>query len=167
MTVSVKQLGGALATVLLLAGCGGESTSEAERVGTEFAGQAVEVCRAALADKQQWAPFPAENFDPRDPDPSQFTEVSGWLADEVAPTFEGWLADLDALGTPPTGQEAWDNVLTAVNEIVELNAAQVQAAREDDTDAFAVATDDLNSTQDKLVAATEEAGVAECADVHA
>jgi len=120
------------ATVVLLARCGGDSPSEADGVGTEFARQAVEVCLAALADKQGWEPFPVADFNPTDPDPSQFAEVSGWLAAEVAPTFEAWLADLEAWGTPLSGQEAWDNVLAA-----ERNAARVRAASEDDTDAFA------------------------------
>jgi hypothetical protein len=166
VAVSLTELALGVAMISLLSGCGGDSTSETDQVGAEFAAQALEVCREALEDKQSWEPFPVASFDPLQPDPSQFVAVSGWLAGEVAPTFEEWLAELEALDTPPSGQEAWDKVLAAVEDIVELNGAQVRAANENDMDAFAAAARDLEARQDELVVATEEAGVAECADVH-
>jgi len=153
------------ATVVLLAGCGGDSPSEADGVGTEFARQAVEVCLAALADKQGWEPFPVADFNPTDPDPSQFAEVSGWLAAEVAPTFEAWLADLEAFSTPLSGQEAWDIVL-APSGTCRVQRSSSSGRERGRHGRLCAATRDLNATQDESVATTEAAGVAECAEAH-
>src|SRR4051812_18858810 len=101
-------------SVLLLAGCGGSSNKQATGVGSEFASKAVAVCEAALADKHDWQPFPATNFDPAHADPSKFPEVATWLTQEVAPTFHMWLSGLQALGTPPSAQADWNATLAAV-----------------------------------------------------
>ncbi len=58
-------------------------------------------------------------------------------------------------------------MLVAVKKIDELNGDQITAAKNHDAAAFAAATAALGSTQDELVAASEKAGVADCADVHA
>ena len=150
-----------------LVACGGVTTSaESPAVGDPFAVSAVSVCQATLAQKEAWRPFPHPEFNPTQPDPSKFPEVAVWLKEETAVTFEAWLAELQALGEPPGGQEAWDDVLAAVQTIVQLNAAQVTAAEDGDTEAFVEAAADLRQTQVELVRATEAAGVAECADVH-
>ena len=78
-----------------------------------------------------------------------------------------WLSGLQALGTPPTAQADWNAVLAAVKKIDQLNSDQIAAANEHDAAAFAAANSALDSTQDELVAASEKAGVADCADVHA
>lgn len=137
------------------------------KVGAPFAVRAALVCAAALKSKQAWAPFPVADFNPTDPDPKKFPEVATWLKEQVAPTFESWLADLRALGEPPTGGDAWKDVLTAVDGIVRLNEAQVVAAKSAGTEEFARATKDLGAIQPDLVRATKEAGVPTCADVHA
>ena len=153
--------------VLLLAGCGGTSDKQTTGVGDEFASKAVAVCAAALADKHDWQPFPVVDFDPADPDASKFPEVSTWLANQVAPTFHMWLSGLQALGIPPAAQEEWNAVLAAVKKIDQLNSDQITAANKHDTGAFAAATSALDSAQDELVASTDKADVADCADVHA
>lgn len=135
-------------------------------VGDPFATRALSVCQQALDAKQAWGAFPAPDFDPNQPDPSVFPEVAAWLEDEVAPTFDAWLDDLTALGTPPTGQESWQDVLSAVGTIVELNTDQVTAAKNDDTEGFVEATRGLEAIQPELERATGAAGVATCADVH-
>lgn len=124
------------------------------------------MCQGALEAKQAWSAFPASNFDPTHPDPSAFPEVAVWLEDQVAPTFEAWLNGLRALGVPPTGRQAWIDVLAAVERIVQLNADQVAAAKAGDTEAFVAATNGLEETQIELERATAAAGVAKCADVH-
>ena len=162
-------IGGLTATccgILLLAGCGGTSDKQTTGVGDEFASKAVAVCAAALADKHTWQPFPVADFDPADPDASKFPEVSTWLARQVAPTFHMWLSGLQALGTPPTAHADWNAVLAAVKKIDQLNSDQITAANQRDTGAFAAATSALESTQGELVAATEKAGVTDCANVH-
>ena len=163
-------IGGLAATclgLLLLAGCGGTSDERATGVGDEFASKAVTVCEAALEDKQGWQPFPVADFDPADPDASKFPEVSTWLAEEVAPTFHLWLSGLQALGTPPAASADWSAVLAAVEKIDQFNSDQITAANKNDAAAFAAATSSLDSIQDELVAASEKAGVADCAKVHA
>ena len=125
------------------------------------------MCEAALEDKHEWQAFPVADFDPADPDASRFPEVSTWLATQVSPTFHMWLSGLQALGTPPAAESDWNAVLAAVKKIDQLNSDQITAANKRDADAFVAADSALDSTQDELVDASEKAGVADCADVHA
>lgn len=173
-----------LVLVLALAACGGDpdgqspalgsqtsssqtsSSQTSSGVGDPFAARAEFACRAALESKQGWTRLPAAGFHPSQPDPAAFPEVAAWLENEVAPTFEAWLADLTMLGTPPSGQESWSDVLSAINTIVELNAAQVAAARSGDGEGFVEARDGLEAVQSELERATAAAGVPTCADVH-
>ncbi|MEO8476972.1 MAG: hypothetical protein ABI572_07955 [Actinomycetota bacterium] len=136
-------------------------------VGDAFAARALSVCESAIESKDDWSALPAPDFDPNHPDPSAFPEVGTWLEDEVGPTFDAWRDDLTALGTPPTGREAWTDVLNAVGAIAQLNADQVAAAKSDDADAFVEATNGLHDVQPQLERATAAAGVAGCAEVHA
>ena len=92
--------------------------------------------------------------------------MAAWLEGEVAPTFEAWLEGLTSLGTPPSGQGSWTDVLTAVGTIVELNADQAMAANNDDVEGFVEAKDGLEAIQPELERATAAAGVPTCADVH-
>ena len=135
-------------------------------VGEEFASRALTVCQSALEAKQAWSEFPSPDFNPTQPDPAAFPEVAAWLQNEVAPTFQAWLDGLTALGEPPTGREPWGDVLTAVEGIARLNAAQVAAAKTGDTEKFVQATNGLEDIQIELEHATEAAGVSSCADVH-
>lgn len=153
-----------------LAGCGSDSESPAtqgEGVGSAFAAKALSVCASAQKSKDGWSPFPVSSFDPEAPTAQDLPEVAVWLEKEVAPTFSAWREGLTALGTPPTGQKAWTDVIAAVTRIERLNATQVEAAKKQDTDAFAQATKALGEVQPELERATTEAGVAKCADVHA
>jgi len=155
------------ASVVVLGACGGEPEGETPSgVGESFAARAASVCQTALESKQAWSAFPAAGFDPNRPDPSAFPEVRTWLEDDVAPTFEAWLDGLTALGTPPSGQGPWNDVLSAVHTIVELNADQVTAAKDNDVEGFVEAKDGLQAIQSELERATASAGVPTCADVH-
>ena len=155
------------AAMIVLAGCGGKSDKQSTGVGDAFAAKALAVCQATLEDKQDWQPFPVSGFDPLHPDPSKFPEVSAWLTEQVAPTFHMWLSGLQALGAPPSAQEDRNATLAAVEKIDNLNGDQISAANNRDASAFAAADTDLQSAQDELVAASEKAGVSDCADVHA
>jgi hypothetical protein len=168
-----------LVLVLALAACGGDpdeqsstlgrptaSGQTSSKVGDPFAARAQAVCQTALEAKLGWRAFPAADFDPSQPDPDAFPEVAEWLDNEVAPTFEVWLDGLTTLGTPPSGQESWSDVLSAIKTIVELNADQVAAAKRDDAEGFVVARDGLEAIQPELERATRAAGVPTCADVH-
>jgi hypothetical protein len=151
-----------------LAGCGkSEPSARGEGVGDGFARRALAVCASAQKSKDGWSPFPVSGFNPTKPQRSDLSEVGVWLEEEVAPTFDAWRDGLTALGTPPTGREAWADVVSAVRRIADLNQAQVNAAKEGDTDAFGQATRGLGEVQPKLERASAQAGVAKCAEVHA
>jgi hypothetical protein len=152
-----------------LVGCGGSKPSATQGVGVgdAFAAKALAVCASAQKSKDGWSAFPVSSFDPSKPTAQDLPEVAVWLEQEVAPTFNAWRDGLTALGTPPTGRKAWTQVLTAVTRIAHLNASQVDAAKKQDTAAFARATQALGAVQPELVGAAVEAGVAKCADVHA
>jgi hypothetical protein len=150
-----------------LGACGSEPGDQTPPgVGESFATRAASICQTALESKRAWSAFPAASFDPNHPDSAAFPEVAAWLEGEVAPTFEAWLDDLTALGNPPSGQQAWSDVLSAIDTIVHLNADQVRAAKSADTEGFAEATDGLHAVQSELERATAAAGVPTCADVH-
>ncbi len=155
-----------LIALIAATGCSADDTQGAA-VGKAFAARALSVCTAAQESKADWSLFPVSDFDPQQPDASQFPEVGAWLESEVSPTFEAWRDDLTALGNPPSGPRPWADVLSAVAAIADLNAAQVEAAKAADVDAFADATKGLQDAQPKLERATAAAGVAECAEVHA
>ena len=165
MLATISSLTATCFFLLLLAGCGGNSNKQAAGVGNVFAGKALAVCEVALESKHGWQPFPVADFDPSNPDVSRFPEVSTWLAEQVAPTFDTWLNEL--LGTPPAAAEAWNATLAAVKKIDQLNAVQIAAANKRDADAFVAADVALEAIQPSLVDAYEKACVADCADVHA
>ena len=154
-----------LPVTLALASCSSQASTPSG-VGESFATRAASVCQTALESKRAWSAFPVADFDPNQPDPAAFPEVATWLEGEVAPTFEAWLEGLTALGTPPSGQPAWSDVLSAVDTIVRLNADQVTAAKGADTEGFIEAKDGLGAVQSELERATAAAGVPTCADVH-
>jgi hypothetical protein len=156
----------AVLTMTLAPAACSSPTATPSGVGEPFATRATAVCQAALEAKRAWSAFPASDFDPNHPDPEAFPEVAAWLEGEVAPTFEAWLDGLTALGTPPSGQPAWSDVLSAIGTIVHLNADQVRAAKSADTEGFVQATDGLGAVQSDLERATAAAGVPTCADVH-
>lgn len=89
-----------------------------------------------------------------------------WLQDQVAPTFNAWLDGLRALGEPPTGRQAWSDLLAAVDKIVQLKSDQVAAAKAGNANRFIAATNGLKETQVELEKATAAAGVTKCAEVH-
>lgn len=135
-------------------------------VGEAFAARATAVCDQALESKRAWSKFPVSGFDPAHPNKSALPEVAVWLEEQVAPTFEAWLDGLRALGVPPTGGDAWSDVLTAVARIVRGNADEITAAKAGDPKRFVAARDGLIETQTQLERATAAAGVPNCADVH-
>ena len=154
-------------SVSALTSCSSEPEGQAPSgVGDSFAARATSVCQTTLEAKQAWSAFPVAEFDPNKPDPSAFLEVAVWLEDVVAPTFEAWLDGLTELGTPPSGGQSWSEVLSTVGAIVQLNADQVAAAKNDDVEGFVEAAEGLHAIQLELERATAEAGVATCADVH-
>lgn len=157
-----------LVFAVFVSACGGagNAASQVDGVGADFGARALAACAVARESKDGWSSFPAPGFDPRHPNASRLPAVGAWLEGEVAPTFDAWLADLTALGQPPTGRGAWTDVLTLVGKIDHLNAAQVRAAKDGDAGAFADATNALTDLQPDFERAAAAAGVGECAAVH-
>ena len=151
---------------LIVGGCGGTATTATTAgVDQAFRDRALAVCQQALELQKAWAPFPAGSFDPANPDPAKLAVVARWLTTEVAPTFDGWRDDLEALGAPTAGIDAWASVVAEAKATSTFNDAQIAAASSADPTAFAKATADLRASHDRLATATGRAGVAACADL--
>jgi hypothetical protein len=152
------------ATVLTFVACSSGGGNAAPAVGSAFARRAVAVCREIKELKDAEGPFPYPNFNPTQPDASKFPEVADAL-EKTDATFTAWLADMRALGQPPSGRDAWSELLAAIATHVRINRDQIAAAREGDSERFASDYEEGVETQAKLLDAATEAGVPECAEV--
>jgi hypothetical protein len=152
--------------LLLLAACGGGSTADTQTpaVGEAFANKAVAVCQAALARNEAQGPFPYPDFNPTQPDASKLPDIARYLAETVA-AYGTWLDEMRALGQPPSGQAAWDDLVTAIERHVQLDIEQQAAAKSGDTETFTKDYHEGSDTQAELLRAADAAGVPECADV--
>ena len=73
---------------------------------------------------------------------------------------------LDGVGHSTNGPGILERRAVGRATIVELNADQVTAAKDNDVEGFVEAKDGLQAIQSELERATASAGVATCADVH-
>jgi hypothetical protein len=148
------------------AACGGDpSPSSSEpAVGEAFAKQAVAVCKDAVAAKDAQRPFPFPDFNPSRPDVSKLPIIATYLAETVR-TFQGWLDGLKALGAPPSGREAWDDLVSAAEEHVRIATEQQQAAEQSDAATFIHDFEVGSTIVDRVKEAADAAGVPSCAQV--
>lgn len=153
-----------LAALLLVTACGGGPGANAEVVPADFAAQALAACQRAKDLKAAQGPFPVADFNPTKPDVTKFPEVAAALQ-KTAVTWETWLADMKALGEPPTGQAAWDDLLAGIQGHRDLNADQIAAAGRGDAATFASDYEAGLKTQAAVLKAATAAGVAACAQV--
>ena len=161
----------AVAVGLALAACasdgprvGSAVSAAAPAVGTDFAGRAVAVCATALQRVRDQGAFPYPDFNPTDPDVSKFPGVADYLSTSVE-TFSAWLSDMQALGDPPSGQDAWNDLIAAIKRHVDLDVEQQAAASNGDAETFTHDFEQGLGTQDALFRAADAAGVPECAEV--
>lgn len=150
------------AMVLPLVGC--SSGDHDAGVGPTFAKRAVAVCREAREMKDAEGPFPYPDFNPTNPDVSKFPGVADAL-EETDATFTTWLDGMRALGEPPSGRDAWADLLDGIATHVRVNRDQIDAAREGDAERFAADYDEGVATQANVLDAATAAGVSECAEV--
>ena len=149
----------------LATACSGDTSSQQEPgVGSAFAAKAVAVCNAALAQKKAQGPFPYPDFNPTAPDPSKLQLIAPFLV-ETAVTFQTWLSEMKALGQPPSGQEAWGDLVSAVASHARIATEQADAATSGDIETFEDDYHEGTDTQDVLLSAANAAGVPECAAV--
>lgn len=155
-----------LLALMLLAACGGGGAvgQQEPAVGAAFAAKAVAVCKAALAQKDAQGPFPYPDFNPTHPDASKLPDIARFLTGSVE-TFGTWLHAMQALGQPPSGQAAWNDLLAAIERHVQLDVEQQAAAERGDTETFTRDYHEGGDTQAELFHAAEAAGVPECEDV--
>lgn len=160
-----------VAAGLALAACasdgprvGSAVSAAAPAVGSDFAVRAVAACETALQRVQDQGAFPYPDFNPTDPDVSKFPEIADYLSTSVE-TVSAWLSDMQALGDPPSGLDAWNDLIAAIQRHVELDVEQQAAAATGDTETFTADFKLGLGTRDALFRAAEAAGVPECADV--
>jgi len=155
-----------LAGALTMAGCGrgSESGSGAPAVGAAFANRAEAVCRDTVTLKDAQRPFPFPDFNPSQPDVSKLPIIAPFL-EETVHTFSTWLQDLQALGDPPSGKEAWADVLKDVQSHVRIATEQQKAAEQSDVQTFVRDFEEGSAVQDDMLQAANAAGVPGCAEV--
>lgn len=151
-------------TGLSAAGCGGSAHTTPPAIGLQFQHQALAVCRAALTQKRAEGPFPVSNFNPTQPDPSQFPRVVPFFAKAIA-TYSAWLHRMRALGQPPGGRTAWADLLKAIGVQLHLHQDQRAAALRGDTATFVGDYQKGFKAIDNLQRAADAAGVSACASV--
>jgi uncharacterized protein (DUF2236 family) len=153
--------------VPLVAGaCGGsgDSAPATPPVGAEFATHATAVCQTAHARKQAQGSFADREFNPTKPDPAKLPAVAAFI-DQGTAIYAAWLRDMQALGSPPTGQDAWTNVLAAIEAQLQQHRHQHAAALAGDTKTF---VDDFHrgaQAQAAMQRAAQAAGLPVCATV--
>lgn len=133
-------------------------------IGATFASRAVAVCHAAYAQKKAVA-FPYPTFNPTQPDTSTFPTIARYEALHTVPAYKAWLADMQALGPPPTGRAAWADLLAAIASHVRSASEQQAAAQRGDAQTFIKDYYEGAQTQRDLLSAADAAGVPECAAV--
>ena len=154
----------ALVIILLAASCGGPGHTERQTVEHGFATRAAAVCAAALDEKRAQRPFPYPTFNPTQPDTQKLPLVASFL-EETATTFTNWHAQMQQLGEPRHGRDAWHDLLAAIATHVRLTRDQIAAAHNGDTKRFADDYQQGVDTQSKLLDAAKAAGVPSCAHV--
>jgi hypothetical protein len=155
---------GVLAIVCLVAACGSSGASPSG-VPADFATRALAVCQQAYDLKQSIGPFPFPSFNPINPDASQLPAVGAFLQQKTAVKYATWLAGMQALGEPQTGQAAWADLLAAIERHLNLNADQIAAAGRGDGATFARDYAAGAQAQADLLRAATAAGVPDCAKV--
>ena len=162
-----RQMGVLMCLVPLIVGaCGGsgDPAPAAPAVGAEFATRASAVCQTAHDRKRAQGSFADRDFNPTKPDPAKLLAVAAFI-DEGTAIYAAWLRDMQALGSPPSGQDAWTDVLAAIKAQLEQHQHQHAAALAGDTKTF---VDDFHRGADAQAAmqrAAKAAGLPACATV--
>ncbi|MEP7033451.1 MAG: hypothetical protein ABI879_05670 [Actinomycetota bacterium] len=131
-------------------------------LGSAFQSRVVAVCESALAQKKALGPFPFPDFNPTAPDLSKLPDIARSEAKTVE-IFQTWMARMQALGQPPTGQAEWADVLRALGSHVRIIVEQQAAAARSDGQTFTKDYYEGNKAQEDMVRASDAAGVPICA----
>jgi len=123
-------IGAAIAAVALsfgLAACGssddsGDSSTEDTLTKTELISQADAICKKASDELDQ--AFTAASADGT----VQGPELVKFVTDTVLPSYEKQAADLRELQPSPSEEDAWNNLLTELNDAIASTRQDPQAA---------------------------------------
>ncbi len=154
--------GRVLAVILVVLGSAACSSGPPV-LGEAFQSRAVSVCEEALAQKKAQGQLPFPDFNPTKPDLSKLPAIATSEAKTVT-IFETWLGNMQALGQPPTGREAWADVMRALESHVRIIEEQQAAAQNGDGQTFTKDYYEGNKAQDEMEKAADAAGVPVCAD---
>ena len=150
---------------LAAGGCGGGGDApSAPAVGDAFAAKATALCQTAAAAKRKQGSFPDADFDPRQPDIAKLPAVAAFIAEGGA-IYATWLRAMQALGAPPSGSDAWAQLLAQIAVQRQLHEHQQAAALRGDTAAFTADFERGQTSVTDLRHAADAAGLPACGKV--
>jgi hypothetical protein len=149
---------------LAAGGCGGGGDASAPAVGAAFAAKATALCQTAAAEKRKQGSFPDADFDPRQPDIAKLPAVAAFIAEGGA-IYATWLRAMQALGAPPSGSDAWAQLLAQIAVQRQLHEHQQAAALRGDTAAFTADFERGQTSVTDLRHAADAAGLPACGKV--
>jgi hypothetical protein len=168
-----RSVSACLALVLLglAAGCGSKSSTASQSTSTAsasssasaFASHANAIC-AQPQPAPPNGPFPYPSFNPLQPERSKLPAIGRYFerAGGLAIVTKE-LAQLRALGTPPSNQADWQRLLAAKQARVTATAKQIQAALVTDVPTFIATVNTLTAAADQERAAASALGAPACA----
>jgi hypothetical protein len=161
----------ALVLLALAAGCGSKSstaspstsTAAASSSASAFASQANAICAQPQPPPPN-GPFPYPSFNPLHPERSKLPAIGRYFerAGGLAIVTKE-LAQLRALGTPPSHQADWQRLLAAKQARVTATAKQIQAALATDVPTFIATVNTLTTIVDEERAAASALRAPACA----
>jgi len=138
-------------------------TASPVAVDTAFAARATAICIASRQAFSSRPPFPYPSFDPTIPSPvSDLPGVGAYFAQYGMPIWTRNLQQLQALGEPAAGRQAWDAFLTLLAAFVAEQEQQVMTAQAGDASGFVATVTWLSDHGATLDAAAITAGVLIC-----
>ncbi len=160
----------AVATVLMLAGCGGgggttSATTAATTGSSTFAAKVDAACRP-LADRIAKLSFPYPDFNAQAPDTATLPKVGRYLrSTNAALGYDGLLTRLKAYTPPAAEAAAYATLLARLKALIAFNDEQAAAAIAGDKAAFAATVKRAQSVTDDAHAAARKLGAPACAEL--
>jgi hypothetical protein len=139
------------------------SGTAAAAVDSAFAARAAAICGASKQAFASSPPFPYPSFDATVPSPvSDLPGIGAYFAKYGAPIWTGSLHQLQALGEPVSGRQAWDSFMNLLVPFVATQAQQVADAKAGNASAFVATVNWLSGHRAAADEAATVAGVAVC-----
>ena len=161
----------ALVLMALAAGCGSKSSTASQSTSTAtgsssataFASSANAIC-AQPQPAPPNGPFPYPSFTPLHPETSKLPAIGRYFERAGGLSIlTKELAQLRALGAPPSNQADWQRLLAAKQARVTATARQIQAALATDVPTFIATVNTLTALTNQERAAASALGAPACA----